>query len=154
MLYHTYLNNITCTVNCNYRIPATLCTIATCFISSLLGPTALWELWPLSLPNPIPPYRLASCAECLEIWHPHLPGTFRACPVIYWACFTDLHFLCHYVQRYENLKSHKSYLAYMTFINRTVTEWIGGGVFGSAGDLILGTGRVSAGRHWKELRKH
>ena len=32
-------------------------------------------------------------------------------------------------------------------IDRNVTEWIGGGVFGSAGDLILGTGRTSAGRH-------
>ena len=32
-----------------------------------------------------------SCAECLEIWEPQPTGTLRACPGLYWDCFT---FLC------------------------------------------------------------
>jgi len=29
-----------------------------------------------------------SCADCLEIWEPQPPGTLRACPGLYWGCFT------------------------------------------------------------------
>jgi len=29
-----------------------------------------------------------SCADCLEIWEPQPPGTFRACPGLQWECFT------------------------------------------------------------------
>jgi hypothetical protein len=32
-----------------------------------------------------------SCANCLEIWEPQPPGTFRACPGLLWDCF------CFYV---------------------------------------------------------
>jgi len=30
----------------------------------------------------------SSCADCLEIWKPQPPGTLRACPDLYWDCFT------------------------------------------------------------------
>ena len=29
-----------------------------------------------------------SCTDCLEIWEPQPPGTLRACPGLYWDCFT------------------------------------------------------------------
>jgi hypothetical protein len=29
-----------------------------------------------------------SCAECLEIWEPQLPGNLRACPDLKWDAFT------------------------------------------------------------------
>ena len=29
-----------------------------------------------------------SCADCLEMWEPHTPGTLRACPGMYRNCFT------------------------------------------------------------------
>jgi hypothetical protein len=29
-----------------------------------------------------------SCADCLEIWKPQTPGTLRACPGLWWDCFT------------------------------------------------------------------
>ena len=29
-----------------------------------------------------------SCADCLEIWEPQPPGTLRACPGLYWDCFS------------------------------------------------------------------
>jgi len=29
-----------------------------------------------------------SCADCLEIWEPQLPGKFWACPGLEWDCFT------------------------------------------------------------------
>jgi len=29
-----------------------------------------------------------SCATCLAIWKPQPPGTLRACPDLYWDCFT------------------------------------------------------------------
>jgi len=29
-----------------------------------------------------------SCADCLEIWKPQSPGTLRACPGLWWGCFT------------------------------------------------------------------
>jgi len=29
-----------------------------------------------------------SCADCLEIWEPQHPGTFRACPGLHRDCFT------------------------------------------------------------------
>jgi len=28
------------------------------------------------------------CADCLEIWEPHPPGTLRPCPGLQWDCFT------------------------------------------------------------------
>ena len=31
-----------------------------------------------------------SCADCLEIWEPQLPGTLTACPGRFRACFTLL----------------------------------------------------------------
>ena len=30
----------------------------------------------------------SSCADCLEIWEPHLPGTLWACSGLYRVCFT------------------------------------------------------------------
>ena len=30
----------------------------------------------------------SSCADCLEIWEPQLPGTLRACPGLYSNCFS------------------------------------------------------------------
>jgi len=32
-----------------------------------------------------------SCANCLEIWDPHPPGTLRVCPGLWWDCFTFYH---------------------------------------------------------------
>jgi hypothetical protein len=29
-----------------------------------------------------------SCGDCREIWEPQPPGTLRACPGLYWDCFT------------------------------------------------------------------
>ena len=29
----------------------------------------------------------SSCADCLEIWEPQLPGTLTACPVLQWEYF-------------------------------------------------------------------
>jgi hypothetical protein len=29
-----------------------------------------------------------SCADYLEIWQPQPPGAIRACPALYWDCFT------------------------------------------------------------------
>jgi hypothetical protein len=35
-------------------------------------------------PTVLPP----SCADCLQIWQPQPPETLRACPGLYWDCFT------------------------------------------------------------------
>ena len=29
-----------------------------------------------------------SCADCLDIWEPHPPGTLRVCLGLKWDCFT------------------------------------------------------------------
>ena len=46
-----------------------------------------------------------SCADCLEIWEPQLPGTLRVCPGLFRACFTLTFYLlnmnlehCHYIR--------------------------------------------------------
>ena len=32
----------------------------------------------------------SSCAHCLEMWEPQLPGTSRACPDLYKDCLTSV----------------------------------------------------------------
>jgi hypothetical protein len=32
---------------------------------------------------------LPSCVECLKIWKPQPPETLRACPGLWWDCFTS-----------------------------------------------------------------
>ena len=38
-----------------------------------------------------------SCADCLEIWEPQIPGTLRACPGLSW----DFFFFCFYLRMYS-----------------------------------------------------
>jgi hypothetical protein len=61
----------------------------------------LWQKWVLGIfpgvkggqclgLTTLPP----SCADCLEIWEPHPPGTLRACPGLWWDCFTFTLIVC------------------------------------------------------------
>jgi len=38
-----------------------------------------------------------SCADCFEIWEPQTPVTLRACPDLYWDCFTFFLYIGFYI---------------------------------------------------------
>ena len=48
-----------------------------------------------------------SCADCLEIWEPQLPGTLRACPDLCRECFTFTSAIhCFFVMLVHNDKNN------------------------------------------------